>query len=263
MSARSSRAQTTPVTIVQGQYFESFDSMGASGTTYPAGWNGYKITGLGNQLTDGAFITGSTNPPFTVSNGGDNTGTIYNYGTTGASDRALGSVATATTTPGFGVVLENNAGRVLGGADILIAFRSEQWRSGSSNNDFEHWTFEWRTGDATLDVNDPSSVGWTAVPALDLVELQNQNTSGSAIDGHAVGNFADISGTLAGLIWNPGDRLVLRWLDSNSLGADAGMAIDRFSFWVFAPVPEPTTAAACGVALVAFLAVRRRRAVLQ
>ena len=77
--------------------------------------------------------------------------------------------------------------------------------------------------------------------------------------GNAVGKINDQSGTLQGLVWNSGDRLVLRWLDANSLGADPGIAINRFTFWIFAPVPEPATWALCGGGFALFVAARRRK----
>jgi len=251
-------SQTTPVLINEGIYSENFDSMGSAGTLYPSGWNGYKISGNG-QLAAGSFISGSTNPALTVSNGGSGEGTVYNFGTTGDSDRALGTVASVGTVAGFGVVLVNNTGRTLSASDIAISFRQEEWRTGSSNIADESWKFEYRTGNSSLDLNDVSSVGWTQVSALDLNEIHTSSNGASAIDGNAVGNFSDVAGTLTGLVWNPGDRLVLRWLDSNNLGADTGMAVDGFNLTVFAPVPEPSTFLTGGVALAAFAIVRRRQ----
>jgi len=231
--------------------------MGAAGTSYVTGWNGYKITGNGS-MPNGTFITGSSDPSFQVSNGSSGEATVYNYGSTGASDRALGSTASTTTTPGFGVVLVNDTGRVLTAIDVLVEFRAEQWRAGANQNDDEVLQFEWRTGNATLDVNDPSSVGWSTASGLNLNEIRTESGGTDALDGNAAGNFVDISGSMAGLVWNPGNRLVLRWLDANNSGEDAGMAVDRFTFWVFAQVPEPSTWAMYGAAVLCSFAFLRR-----
>lgn len=243
--------------VNQGVYTENFNSMGTVTSVYPSGWNGYKVTGNGS-LGNGSFITPSTNPQFLASDGSSNTDTIYNFGTTGNTDRALGSVAGPQTTAGFGLVLVNNTGRTLTAADVALAFRAEQWRTGSANTVNEALTFEYRTGNSTLDVNDPSSVGWTQVSGLNINEIQTSASGAGPIDGNLVGNFTNVAGTLNGLIWNPGDRLVIRWLDNNDQGSDAGMAIDNFSFTVFAPVPEPTTFATAGASLAGFLFYRRR-----
>lgn len=92
---------------------------------------------------------------------------------------------------------------------------------------------------------------------MDINELRNDLTGSNAIDGNAAGNFVDISSFLTGLVWNPGERLALRWLDSDEQGNDAGMSIDNFSFTV---VPEPGTFVLCGAVLaLAGLGIRRRR----
>jgi len=255
--ASSASAQTTPVSITDGLYLQNFNTMGTevSPGTYPTGWNGYKITGNPSGATAGTFINSGSSPALIADDGSVNDGSIHNYGTNGSTDRSLGSMADPITTAGFGVVLVNNTGRVLTAADIQIAFRAEQWRTGGQANINEVWTFEYRTGDATLDMNGLSSTGWTQVSALNLNEIQTSTSGGGPIDGNAAGNFVNISGALTGLVWNPGDRLVLRWLDANNLGADAGMSIDDFSFNV---VPEPGTFIMCG-AVVALAGLRRWR----
>src|SRR5215204_2744477 len=45
--AAPTSAQTTPISIGNTNYFQNFDTMGTTTetSTYPSGWNGYKITG--------------------------------------------------------------------------------------------------------------------------------------------------------------------------------------------------------------------------
>jgi hypothetical protein len=252
-AAHEAVAQTTPVGVNQGTYLETFNSLGTTTSAYPAGWMGYKVGGNGG-LANNAFVTQSTTPAFLVSDGSDATGTVYNFGSTSSSDRALGTVANVTTIPGFGVVLVNNSNRILTAADVAVAFRVEQWRTGSANTVDEFLRFEFRTGSQTLDVNDPTA-GWTQVSGLDIREIRTEATGAGPIDGNAPGNFTNVAGTLTGLVWNPGDRLVLRWVDSNDQGSDAGLAIDDFSLTVFAPVPEPNVC----LLLPLFIAVVARR----
>jgi hypothetical protein len=250
-------AQTTPIGIVNGTYFENFNSMGTGAPSYPVGWNGYKTAGT-SGLQVGSFITTTTSPAFTTNNGGLATGTVYNYGTTGDADRALGTVASGSNILAFGVVLVNNTGRTLTSTDIEIAFRAEQWRSGGSAAENEVWTFQWQTGNATLDVNELAQT-FNTDAAFNINEILIGTATGIAVDGNA--NFVNIgAGTLAGLVWNPNERLVLRWLDSDNPNTDAGMAIDDFRFTVFAPVPEPSSAGLIGVAAVSAWVFRRRRA---
>jgi len=250
-------AQTTPISIVNGTYSENFNSMGTGTPVYPSGWNGFKAAGT-SGLGQWAFITTATNPAFTTNNGSLGTGTVYNYGG-GAdpTDRALGSLGSGQTAPGFGLLLVNNTGRTLTSADILVSFRAEQWRTGSSNTSNEFLTFQWLTGNTSLDVN--NSAGTNTDAALNINEIQTGTTTSVAIDGNAAGNFTTFSGTIAGFIWFPGDRLYLRWLDFDDAGSDAGMAIDDFSFMVLGPVPEPTAMFLCGGVLTAFFIGRWKR----
>ena len=238
-------AQTTPISITNGTYFQDFNSMG-SGTTYPSGWNGYRVGTTTFQTliaSDGSSATGST----------------YNYGTTGNGDRALGSVGSGTTVPGFGAVFINNSGRVLTETDVLVSFRAEQWRIGTST-DVESWIFEYRVDDIPIDVNQSDSLNYNQVSGFNLIEIRNDLTTSGPLNGNANGNFVNVSSSaLTNLIWNPGDRLVIRWLDANDPGNDSGMSIDDFSFIVVDPVPEPATLSMCGIGLLGLACVRRRR----
>jgi hypothetical protein len=258
LASTSAFPQTTPISIVNGTYFQDFNTMGTAATgVYPVGWNGYKASGTG-AMTTGSFITGATTPPFTTSDGSGVglTGTMYNFGTTGNADRAMGSIAVAATIPGFGVVLVNDTGRVLTSADVELTFRAEQWRTGN-NAEVENWAFQWVTSAGTTDVND-GTLSFTNNTAFDLVEILTADNSNVGVDGNA--NFVNVGpATLSGLTWNPGERLILRWLDVNNTGSDAAMSIDNFSFTVFAPVPEPAMLLLCGFGLVGWALIRRRK----
>jgi hypothetical protein len=250
--AQTAVAQT-PISITNGTYFQDFNAMGngANGTngTYPSGWSGYRFAGSGTL--------GQTLTPITH-DGSLGTGAVYNFGTTGQTDRALGSLGSGTTHPAFGVVLVNDTGRVLTDADVEVSFRAEQWRTGSSTAANEVWRFQWRVGDGATIFNDTSENNWNSVPLLDMNEILTGSTSSGAVDGNA--NFVNVGPSpVTFLIWNPGQLLFLRWLDMDNTGTDAGMGIDDFNFTVFAPVPEPATLILCGTALAGFM-IRRRRA---
>ena len=246
-------AQTTPIQINNGTYNQDFNTMGngANGSTgaYPSGWN--------------AYLVGTTNfvPSPTTHDGGSNAGAVYNFGTLSDSDRALGSIASNTfTAAGFGAVFVNNTGRVLTEADIQIGFRSEQWRTSANPGIVENWAFQFRLGDATLDINQSSSDGWTLFPAFEIAELRNDINANGALNGNATGNFATFAPSfLSAFVWLPGDRLAIRWLDTNDAGTDVGMSIDDFSFFVLDPVPEPAALAMCGFALASLAFLRRRK----
>jgi hypothetical protein len=120
-------------TFAPGQltYTESFDGMGAAGTNFINGWTAIRHAGTGSI---GDVL------PLVVTDGSANTGAIYNVGSTGADDRSFGSLASGTTVPRFGAVLQNNTGS--GITAIELTGVMEQWRSGSSNTANEIYPFE-------------------------------------------------------------------------------------------------------------------------
>src|SRR4051812_19759923 len=88
-----------------GNVTQTFDSLSNTGTTN-AFSNGTTITGL--------FAFRSVGPAaetnYRADNGGSNTGAIYSYGTTAATERAFGSAASGT--PGnfaYGLVAQNTS----------------------------------------------------------------------------------------------------------------------------------------------------------
>lgn len=69
--------------------------------------------------------------------------------------------------------------------------------------------------------------------------------------------MANRGGTL-NLDWNSGDTLWLRWVETNNVGNDHGLAIDNFNIAVSA-VPEPASALLlAGGALLLGANARRR-----
>ncbi len=122
-------AQVTPISYT-GMVEENFDvSVGSAGTTAPPGW----IIGHSNPVSSRQdpppVGTDSTNQAMLIDDGSSTSkGNVFNYGTTGDSDRALGGMP---TTSGFGdarlqVALVNNTGGPL--TTITLTYTGEQWR---------------------------------------------------------------------------------------------------------------------------------------
>jgi hypothetical protein len=119
--AWSQTAFSQAFTFTSGQltYNETFDVMGATGTTYPTGWTGVRYAGSG---TIGAILTP------VAGNGSGNSGAVYNVGTTAVDERALGTLASGSTMPRIGAFFVNNTGGNI--AQVSLSGIMEQWRSG-------------------------------------------------------------------------------------------------------------------------------------
>jgi|GEM_PF-1250253 len=211
--------QSIQITSFGTPLTETFDGMGSAGTTYPAGWTAIRFGGTG---TVGAMLT------LGVTEGSAITGNVYNAGTTGANDRALGTLASGTTVPAFGASFTNKTGGVIGKVDV--AGIMEQWRSGSSNTVNEVVRFEYSLNATAL-----NNGSWTALTDMDLLEKLTTTTVAAAVNGNDPANQTAISGSVAGITWKPDSILWIRWVDTDDSGSDGLYAIDNFSITVYRP----------------------------
>lgn len=203
---------------------ENFNVMGASGTTYPTNWTGLRSAGSG---TVGAALN------LIVDNGNNSSGNVLNLGTTNAAERALGTLASGTTVPAFGVSYVNNTGSTI--IQISLSGVMEQWRSGASTAVTEKVIFEYSTDATSLSLGT-----WTALTSMDLVEKLTSTTSAAAVDGNSSANQTSISGTISGLSIPASGKIWLRWTDSDNTLSDGAYAIDDFSLTAFASSSAPT-----------------------
>jgi hypothetical protein len=226
----TSKVNAQAFTFAPGQltYTESFDGMGATGTAFINGWTAIRYAGTGSI---GDVL------PLTVTDGSANAGAIYNVGTTGASDRAFGSLASGSTVPRFGAVFQNNTGS--GITAIELTGVMEQWRSGSSNTVNEIYPFEY-----SIDAISLSTGTWVPASSFDLLEKITASDVAAALDGNLAENQTAISATITGISWTAGSALWIRWSDANDLGSDGILAIDNMVMTVSTGTvtadPEPT-----------------------
>ncbi|RYU77737.1 T9SS type A sorting domain-containing protein [Hymenobacter persicinus] len=222
----SAQAQT-PIAITGGTsiYSQNFDGLTPTGTTYPAGWAGLRYARSSTNTT--AIINEALNP--VVLADGSNAGAVYNAGpnagSTGDTDRALGSLASASTYPAYGAVFVNNSGAAI--TRVSMAGRAEQWRTGSNNTVNETIVFEYSL-DAT-NLNSGTTATWVPVTSLDLTELAITSTVAGPLDGNAAANSRPIAGVITGINWPAGGTMWIRWRDNDDLGSDALLAVDNFA----------------------------------
>lgn len=181
-----------------------------------------------------------------------NTGSIYSFGSTGSTERALGSVASGT--PGtitFALVLQNNTGGALNAFDL--SFVGEQWRNGG-NTVAQTLAFGYKTVATFVGADvDAAATGYTAFTGLNFVS-PTVGAATATLDGNLATNQASLSAAGVAVTWKAGEYLILRWTDVNDAANDHSLAIDNVSFTA---VPTPGAIALFGLA--GLVAGRRKR----
>lgn len=215
------------VAYTGGTYVQTFDSLPATGTFSVSG----NVVDLSAAPINAAGLTGwsigtepATTLRFSVDNGNSNTGSVYSYGATGESDRALGSLASGTCIPRFGAVFVNTTAQVI--QQVRLSYLGQQWRNGLSGT-ANTLRFSYAVGAANIA---DTAVFFASAPALDLVSPVVGTAGASVLDGRLPENQRLVTGQIAGLNWQPGQTLVIRWLDTNDSGVDDALAIDQFTF---------------------------------
>jgi uncharacterized protein len=192
-------------------YTQSFDGLAATGSA---------IAWVDDQTLAGWYATRTT---YNANTGSANTGALYSYGASEASERALGSLASGgTQTVVYGVRLRNDSASAID--SLTVRYRGEQWRDGGSTTTAslpQRLALSYRVGGTDL-----TSGSWTEVAALDFTSPVAGTVTPRALDGNAAANAVVVSGSLTNLALAPGQELWLRWSDANDANNDHGLAID-------------------------------------
>lgn len=178
---------------------------------------------------------------YNAGNGSSTTGSMYSFGSTSSSERALGALGSGGTYWGgpssgtvagwIAVAFLNNTGETIDIADVF--FDGEQWRA--DNTSVQLLIFEYGIGSSFTAVGT-----WTA-PGDSFNFTSPVNNNSGAIDGNTTGKVFGLGGTLSALGWDDGEVLWLRWRVTNALGNDHGLSIDDFSFVAYSPDYSITT----------------------
>lgn len=227
MQSGTARAQCVSLTTLGSAYTQDFDTLSntAASTTNNLTITGWFLTETGGGARD--------NEQYAVDTGGSGTGDTYSYGSTGATDRALGGLRSGTLIPVFGACFTNNTGATVN--SLEIGYTGEQWRLGTADRT-DQINFEYSTN-----ATDLTTGTWTGVAALNFV-TPNTGTTGSK-DGNAALNRTAINSAFAGLTIANGATFWIRWTDTDASGADDGLAVDDFSL-----TPRAATAAGITIA---------------
>lgn len=207
------------ITSLGTAYTQDFNTLDNSATTasalaLPTGWL--------LQETQGTSASALMDGKYGVDNGAANNGNVWSYGTTGATDRALGSLRSNSLLPSFGVWFTNNTGGVITALDIT--YRGEMWRVGlSARTAADRLDFQYSTDATSL-----TTGTWIDVNSLDFQSPVLNATQGQ-IDGNATGNFGTVTATITGLNIPNGTSVYLRWTDADIASSDDALAIDDVS----------------------------------
>jgi hypothetical protein len=191
-------------------------------------------TGSVNPWTDNALIPGwysqRTTPStlYGAGTGSSSTGGLYSYGSTGSTERALGTIGSSNLSFGgdfaHGVQFHNTSGDFA--SAFTVSFTMEQWRNGGSASSNE-LTFWYMISSTTMTSLDPGVfTGWTQVTALST-DSPIITVGASALDGNLPANQVVVSSVvIPGLILADGEYLMLKWDDPDHSGTDHGLSID-------------------------------------
>jgi hypothetical protein len=164
-----------------------------------------------------------------VGTGSSNAGGAYSFGSTGSTERALGSVGSGTVTPiQFGVQFTNNTGAVI--TSLAVSYTGEMWRRGTAGATAgEGLTFAYSTDATTL-----TSGTFIAVPALNFASPGDacSSTQNAATDGNSAPCRRMIAQTITGLVIPNGQTVWIRWTDMDTAGSDDALAVDDLAIGV-------------------------------
>lgn len=206
-----------------GSYSQDFDALPDAGTSFfyggltdldarpieavgMAGWQLHKPAGQSE------FVT------FIADSGNSSSSSMRSFGGLDLPDRALGSIANELGSYAYGVTLTNDTGGAL--TSFTLTFAGEQWQE-SGALAAQALRLEYALGEGVS----LEQGTFVAAPVLDFTAPQHGGTI-RTLDGNDPANRTLVTATISGIVWAPGEELVLRWSDDDDADADHGLGID-------------------------------------
>lgn len=205
------------------QDFNTLDTLSVNSSNLPPDWQIFEYG-----------TSSAVNNEYKGNSGTSTTGDVYSYGSSGSTDRALGSLGTSGNKAFYGATFQNNTGVTI--TSIAVHYRGEQWRRGTSSSD----TLLFRYSYTANNISDTLSSKWTIYNNLSLTTIYSGTPTNTALDGNATGKYITISDTLQVNI-PPGDSFLIEWQDKDAAGSDEGLAIDDLSLTFITNLPPIPT----------------------
>ena len=208
----------TSLTTAYTQNFDGLANSDTTNTTLPQGW---------------LFSKSNPSTFYAADNGNNTSGNVYSYGTTGATERAFGSLNSNAVTPTIGAYFTNNSGGVI--TSITLSYYGEKWRLGALNRN-DSLTFQYSTTATSL-----TNGTYTPFTNLSYAASASSGTLGP-IDGNNTANRTYITATISNLNIFNGTTFYFKWTSPNVSGNDDGLAIDDVTINFNGNVQQPCTA---------------------
>ena len=160
--------------------------------------------------------------------GSSTVGNLYSFGSTGSTERALGSVGSDNTSAlnfSYGVLLQNNSGFNLN--QLAVSYTLEQWRNAGNTTPDEVTVWYKISASPISNLSPGDNTGWIQITALTTASPINTSTAG-ALDGNLAVNQASLSNiSIPNLSVPNGHYMMIKWEDINHPGNDDGLGIDN------------------------------------
>lgn len=204
---------------------QDFNTLVTSG--FPSSWTDNTTLVGWYARTDATSPIGTN---YGANNGSSNTGALYSFGTTSATDRALGMASsnsftgsTAGVNKGYyGWRLKNNTGAAI--TSLTITWTGEQWRQ-EDNATAHTISLFYQTGTTVTSLTGGT---WTSASSVFTTPITGSGSTATLNGNLAANRTAGISTTIS-ISLAAGDEIMLRWEDLNDVGNDHGMGIDDVS----------------------------------
>ncbi|MGQ8337801.1 calcineurin-like phosphoesterase C-terminal domain-containing protein [Sunxiuqinia sp. A32] len=211
----------------------------------PEGWyasTSGNIRPTGNESDSWSYFN-----YYRINNGSQTDGWLYSFGegnpsskTENSLDRSLGSlISYDNRCISFGVLIENNTDQTI--RSVGIDYTGKMWRAGDDPLSEQELTFSYKLNPDVIGIRDRKTwigeVESIIVDSLSFISPSDNTaaqmyTPNTQINGEDAANQAVVKGVI-NVTLEPGDVILLRWMDNDNRGNDHALSIDNLIVTAF------------------------------